>query len=154
MMIRTFLGQAGTLLRAGASEVHIASKDVKPYAWWRIETLVPPGSPLSFSHRYPFDASLYPGYESRKPTNVHDDRVESFPFTNCFTYVYRPRPEGAPPDAPPPDRGPLYCTLCHTQTTGAQNLADHRRGKRHRLFAAIEERWAAALAALEDAPAE
>jgi hypothetical protein len=152
LMLRAFLIGSPALLRAPESEVHISSKDVKPYSWWKIQDLAPQHAGVQYSHRVPFDATLYPGYESRKPTNIHENKVESFPFTNCFTNLYTRPIEGAASEVvdDKKSRGPFYCALCEKQSTGAQNFEDHKRAKRHRLFAAIDGRWQTALAAVSN----
>ena len=87
----------------------------------------------------------YPGYESRKPVNLHSDRVESFQFTNSTVFVFaavagtRPAAELTPP---------YYCSICEIDTLSPKNLAGHKTGKKHKLFAAIAGRWKTALEAM------
>jgi hypothetical protein len=70
LLIREFLLEATPLL-APYGEIHVTSKEVKPYSWWKIHALADDLDTTAFIGRQRFDASLYPGYESRKPVNVY-----------------------------------------------------------------------------------
>lgn len=144
LLLRKFLIGATKLL-AKNGEIHITSKEVKPYSWWRIHTLANGLPNTAFVGKLGFDPKRYPGYESRKPVNLHSDRVESFQFTNSTVFVFaavagtRPAAELTPP---------YYCSICEIDTLSPKNLAGHKTGKKHKLFAAIAGRWKTALEAM------
>ena len=144
LLIHSFLKCATNLL-APCGEIHITSKEVKPYTWWQIHRMADGLPRLAFARRLQFDATMYPGYETRKPVNVHSDRIESFPLTGSTVFVFVRSPDD-PLDRLPPKPGPFVCLVCDRDTKSAINLAAHIAGRKHKLLAAIDERWRKALA--------
>lgn len=147
LLIWKFLRCAAELLEPVNGEIHIASKDVKPYTMWRIPDLADDAANVAYLRCEKFDASGYPGYETRKPTNNHFDRVESFPLTNCWTYVFHRKIEGgnAAEKNDATDAEKNLCNLCKKQMTSKDMYESHLSGKKHGLLARIHARFSAAL---------
>ena len=146
-MLQLFLLNVAPYVRRGTGEVHITSKDVMPYVEWQIPQLmdrVPAErAPMAFARECAFDPAPYAalGYESRKPDNVHHDRVEEFAFTNCKTYVFM-LPTACTTSWPVTDPQ-LKCAVCGITLTGAATMGEHIEGKRHRRRAKVESKWEA-----------
>eukprot|EP00041_Stephanoeca_diplocostata_P019479 m.420333 g.420333 ORF g.420333 m.420333 type:complete len:347 (+) comp21316_c0_seq7:224-1264(+) len=154
LLIWKFLRCASEILEPVKGEIHIASKDVKPYTMWRIPDLADGAERVAYLRCEKFDAAVYPGYETRKPTNNHFDRVESFPLTNCWTYIFHQKHEmsdacdkddRADGSSEPCTQAQNYCKLCKKQMTSKDMYDSHLNGKKHGLQARIHARFTAAL---------
>lgn len=109
-LIREFFHSAYHLLRDERSQIHISSKETRPYLEWNIETLAKGilndeeiggdiakeesekelsvatamrGDNFGFLCKYPFEREAFPEYKSRNV--MHTD---GFPLTDAYTFVY------------------------------------------------------------------
>lgn len=152
-MLVSFLEAAPSLL-ASAGLVVIASKNCRPYSWWRIEALpLWTGGELSLAGVLPWENTEYPSLMSG-PCNVDCDLPVK--PTDAVVFVFS-RAEGkknlfgAPwcrefarihGSAPFDTR--LVCAFCrpggiHFRTE--EELAEHNNARLHQKRLALEERW-------------
>eukprot|EP00039_Didymoeca_costata_P003210 m.66043 g.66043 ORF g.66043 m.66043 type:complete len:315 (-) comp11780_c0_seq2:49-993(-) len=144
MLILKFLKSAKQLL-SEKGEIHITSKEVKPYSWWQIHRLSDGLEPLYFVERREFDASLFPGYQTRKPVNLHKDRVESFPLTECVTFVFALN--NILCSTTLPDKtATFYCAACDRAIVREEDYEQHQKGRIHKALANIYVKWQELLA--------
>jgi 25S rRNA (uracil2634-N3)-methyltransferase len=82
-LIREFFHSAMPLLKENVGQIHISSKETRPYIEWNIESLAKGFSPFGYLQKYPFEKDHFTDYKSRNV--MHPD---GFPLTFAFTYVY------------------------------------------------------------------
>jgi hypothetical protein len=163
-MLVAFLRAAEGLLRPGGNVI-IASKDLYPYSWWRIEALPKwTGGQLRLQEMLPWEFTEWPSlYQG--PCNVNRDaRVKStdgIMFIFGFAAVGDDRScNGVSPEfewrqgggsgirlATP--AGAFSCDICRLHGMSSEkDLAAHRAGKIHRKREDLERRWDRAFAAM------
>mmetsp|Transcript_62778 Transcript_62778/g.99539 ORF Transcript_62778/g.99539 Transcript_62778/m.99539 type:complete len:344 (-) Transcript_62778:89-1120(-) len=164
-MLVAFLRSAEYLLRP-EGRVIIASKDLYPYSWWRIEALPQwAGGDLKLLEMLPWEFTEWPTlYQG--PCNVNRDAAVK--ATDGIMFIFGRRLEGEQnsianisPEfewrlgggsgirlATP--AGSFRCDVCRLDGMSSEkDLAAHKAGKIHRKREDLEKRWETAFAAMQ-----
>eukprot|EP00928_Gymnodinium_smaydae_P100045 TRINITY_DN9715_c0_g1_i1.p1 TRINITY_DN9715_c0_g1~~TRINITY_DN9715_c0_g1_i1.p1 ORF type:complete len:357 (+),score=73.51 TRINITY_DN9715_c0_g1_i1:61-1131(+) len=156
-LLARFLRRAETLLEEREGRVLIASKDLYPYSWWRIEALpLWTGGKLELLQMLPWEFTEYPSLY-RGPCNVNRDAAVK--STDGIIFVFgRPGSDFNAADRLAPafewrqgggsgirlatPSGPFRCEICRlVGLSSLQDLEAHKAGKIHKKRETLEDRW-------------
>jgi len=121
-------------------EIHISSKETRPYNEWNIQGLATGMEPFGFLQKYDFNKEDFPEYKCK---NVGCN--DAFPLTNATTFVY-----GIPQEGKEIDKSefiydkkiyPYVCLYCRKKSTNELDKENHERSKDHKRAVKLYENW-------------
>jgi 25S rRNA (uracil2634-N3)-methyltransferase len=146
-LIREFFHSATSLLNENG-QIHISSKETKPYLEWAIEKLAIGMEPFGYLLKYEFNKDDFPQYKCK---NVGCN--DAFPLTAAFTYIYGTPQNG---EALPSlefqyDKYiyPWACVLCCKKTQSEIDRVHHEASKYHKRAVTLAAKWEIEIARID-----
>jgi 25S rRNA (uracil2634-N3)-methyltransferase len=147
-LIREFFHSATQLLNENG-QIHISSKETKPYLEWAIEKLAIGFDPFGYLMKFEFNKDDFPEYKCK---NVGCN--DAFPLTAAFTYTYGTPREGEslPSLEFEYDKNifPWACVLCCKKTQSDIDKNQHEASKLHKRAVTLNAKWEIEMARIDN----